>query len=410
MSKPNLPIFYDGKDYWLKIGECFRKMGWSDLKMHLEVRGIDDFDHSSARILCKLDAIRFWVQTEKFCDFAGPLAGHKPGDFTTPDGKRILVTSGSKMPEPVKGDPETFEKFAAELLPDGQLSHFLYWLKVRAESLEAGDFRASQLCAMAGESGCGKSLMQDLITEFFGGRVGKPIRYMTGQTPFNEDLAESEHWLMSDEKGLSSDIRARREFGEALKEALVVREMSVHPKGRKAITLPTWRSVTLTINDEPENLAKLPPLDDSILDKMFLFKCAKATIGSDRIKVWRKLKSDLPAVRWQLQKMVIPKDRQCPRYKVKSWQNPEIVQILKDQSPEERLLGLIDEVLDFPWTGTAVSLQSELMQSKYAFAADKLMKGSSACGTYLARLKIQHPKRFAYERTETKRQWTITAP
>ena len=414
MRNPKIPLFFDGQtgDYWLQVGQRFMKLNQRDLEMHLTVRGIDDFKHFSNQVLEKEKAVRFWAQTERRVDYAGPLAGHKPGAFMTADGKRILVTSGAEMPEPVKGRPDAFEDFIAELLPDGQATHFLHWLKVRAESLEAVDFRASQLFVMAGPSGCGKSLCQDLVTEFFGGRVAKPIRYMTDATPFNSDLAGAEHWLMSDEKGLSGDIRSRRNFGEAIKEMCVVREMSVHAKGKEAITLPTWRTGTLTLNDEQENVCKLPPLDDSIIDKIFLTKCAKAKIGSNRIKVWKKLKSDLPALRWQLQQMQIPKDRQCPRYGVKSWHHPELLEVLQNLSPEQRLLALIDEVIELDhgcWLGTAMKLEQELRNGgQFNFAADKLFTWSGSCAQLLARLKAQYPARFEQVRTETTREWRIT--
>ena len=417
MSKPTLPLFYDAGscDYWLRVGERFMKLGKRDLEMHLEVMQIEEFKHHSRESLKLMDSIRFWAQTERCVDYAGPLAGHDPGLLKTADGTMILVTSGSKMADPVKGDPEAFEKFISELLPDGQAIQFSYWLKCACDSLEAGDFRPGQLVVLAGESGCGKSLMQDLITEILGGRCAKPMRYFIGETAFNSDMAEAEHWALSDDKGCSMDIRARRNFGEAIKEACVVTLMSVHAKGHKAITLPTWRRVTMSVNDESENLCKLPPMDGSILDKVFLFRCAKATIGADRKRVWKKLAGDIPALRWYLKKLTIPKALSCPRYGVKAWHHPWILEILTDMSPEKRLLALIDEILkdtfkDGPWQGTAMALEKEMRESKFSFAVEKLLSWSGAVGTYLGRLAHVDPERFSYDRTAASRTWTISKP
>ena len=77
-------------------------------------------------------------------------------------------------------------------------------------------------------------------------------------------------------------------------------------------------------------------------------------------------------------------------------------------SPEQRLLSLIDEVLDLPWSGTAMNLEKELRNGgQFTFAADKLFSWSGACGTFLGRLRDQYPARFSYDRTEAKREWRI---
>lgn len=50
---------------------------------------------------------------------------------------------------------------------------------------------------------------------------------------------------------------------------------SCHAKNRQAITLtPLWR-LTISLNDEPESLLTLPPLDNSLEDKVILCKGEK---------------------------------------------------------------------------------------------------------------------------------------
>jgi energy-coupling factor transporter ATP-binding protein EcfA2 len=412
MRNPKLPLFFDQAtgDYWLQIGPRFSRMKIADLKLHLQVRGLDDFQlHPN---LERMDAVRFWAQTERAVDYAGALAGHPVGPFETTDGRRILVTSTRRTWQPVEGDTDSFDRLLAELLPDGQSVHFLYWLKCAVASLSAGDFRPGQLVTLAGESGCGKSFLQLLITEILGGREAQPMRYFIGDTAFNSDMTSSEHWSLSDDKGISMDIRARRNFGEAIKESVVVTKMSVHAKGKDSVTLPTWRRLTMSVNSEPENLSKLPPMDDSILDKVILFQCGKAELGEDRAKNWKKFTKEIPALLFALEQITIPKGLRCTRYGVKSWHHPRLLEILTDMSPEQRLLNLIDEVIDFregPWTGTSIALEKELRESKLGFAADKVLSWSGAAGTYLARLAQTHPQRFLFTRTATTRRWTITS-
>ena len=103
-----------------------------------------------------------------------------------------------------------------------------------------------------------------------GGRAAKPTEYMSGRTPFNADLFAAEHLMIEDEYG-STDLRTRREFGARIKDITVNDVQSCHAKNRwQAISLrPFWR-LSISLNDEPENLMVLPPVDESLSDKLML--------------------------------------------------------------------------------------------------------------------------------------------
>src|SRR5947199_8807639 len=74
-----------------------------------------------------------------------------------------------------------------------------------------------------------------------------------------------------------------------------------HAKNRVAIGLaPFWR-LSVTVNDEPENLMVLPPIDDSIEDKLIILRAWKfpmpmptATL-QQRKAFWKRLEQELPA-------------------------------------------------------------------------------------------------------------------
>ena len=74
------------------------------------------------------------------------------------------------------------------------------------------------------------------------------------------------------------DIKSRRVFGSKIKDVTVNYIHTCHGKYANAVPLkPCWR-LTISVNDEEENLAMLPPLDASIKDKIMLFKVAPATM------------------------------------------------------------------------------------------------------------------------------------
>jgi len=122
---------------------------------------------------------------------------------------------------------------------------------------------------------------------------------MSGATEFNGDLFAAKHLMIEDEVAFT-DIRARRHFGARIKDFTVNVTQSCHGKNRPALSLqPFWR--TITLNDEPENLLILPPIDDLLEDKIILLRAKKAGLPADigtaegRLKCWAQLMRELPA-------------------------------------------------------------------------------------------------------------------
>lgn len=415
MSKPKSAgvLYYDhGGDYWIELrpGE-FRCLGPKDAKLHLRVAGLSKTNYIGA--LNELEQAFYTAQLERSLDYSGSLAGHRVGPFCTPDGRRVLVTSHANIIPAVEGEFQDLHNFLQRLLGYAQLEAFFGWLKFARRAMERGDFRPGQFLVFAGSSGCGKSLCQAIIGEWLGGRTAKPWRYMIGDTAFNGDLAGAEHWCIEDENS-STDIRQRRRFGSSIKDAVVNKELSIHAKGRQAITLPTFRRLTLSVNDEPENLAILPPLDASLADKITMFRCHYAEVGDDRLATWKMVTTQLPALAFEIERWKVPKAMADSRYGVRAYHDAHLLDSLMSLSPEERLRTLIEIVLfekdKQPFIGTTEQLEKQLRSSEFAFSVDKLLNYSSACSVYLARLASRLPKQYSFVKKPTKTVWTILAP
>ncbi len=362
------------------------------------------------------------IQCEQDVLYAGPLAGHSVG-LKEMCGQRILVTRAPKLLEPKQGDCSTIEKLIIGLLQDpehDQVSSLLGWLKVGYEALAQGQLRHGQALAIAGPRDCGKSLLQNLITEVFGGRSAKPYRYMCGATEFNGDLFGAEHLMIEDEVAFT-DIRARRHFGARIKDFTVNTVQSCHGKNRQALSLkPFWR-VSITLNDEPENLLILPPIDESLEDKIILLKAKKAPMPMDTSTLkgqqafMAKLLLEIPAFLYVLQNFQIPTGMKSERFGISHFQHPALLSALSEMSPEMRLLALIDVALEEredvgEWVGTATDLERMLFESKSGFEARRLLDWNNATGTYLGRLSKKLPHRIKAQRTNSSRQWSISPP
>jgi hypothetical protein len=373
------------------------------------------------------------LQHKRNVHFAGPLAGYRRG-YLEDKATRMLVTSSPIMIEPVAGDWRYLEGLINGLLgEDGgvQLPYFHGWVKVSFETLRAGERRPGQVLALCGPHNCGKSLLQNLMTEILGGRAAKPYQFMSGGTSFNADLFGAEHLQIEDEQG-STDIRTRREFGAQIKNITVNEVQRLHGKHRDALPLkPFWR-LTLSVNDELENLMVLPPIDDSLEDKLIILKGVRVPMPmpsdtqEQRKAFWARLLADLPGYLEWLTRWEIPAELRCPRFGIRHFHHPQIVGPLNMAAPEARLLSLIDGAL-FPEAaglmagmvkkqekieGTAEEIERMLtgIASLCAFEARKLLPWSGACGTYLGRLAKKQPERVESIRSATERRWILLPP
>ena len=420
---PRLAAYYDSnrKGYWIldRAGDWL-EINESSLRRHLRASGLAS-DTKRGELVSELDAAVNDYQLDCAVAFAGSLAGYSKGVIEQ-CGQRTLVTTSPRLIEPANGEFPILTNLIESLFCDpaaDQRPYVLGWLKVAIESLRAGARRPGQAIAMAGPRDSGKSLFQNLVTEVLGGRAAKPYRYMSGQTTFNADLFGAEHLLIEDECG-STDLRARREFGARIKDFTVNEVQSCHAKNRQALTLrPFWR-LSISLNDEPENLMILPPIDESLIDKLTLLRTHRAEMpmptdtNEDRAAFWAALMGELPAFVGYLLRWQIPDALRCRRFGISTFQHPHLLDAIDTISPEFRLLYLIDAVV-FPDAGpvngpvvmTAEALESRLINSQMGYEARRLFAWNNACGTYLGRLAGKRPERIQPNRNSRRREWCI---
>ena len=433
-SKPPLidDLYFDIRDesYWFKINGNFSPLKKSNIQMEFRTMGLrDDLYHDGLR---EIDWPLWNAMKSKRINFAGSLAGHRVGIFSDGSGRQYLVTDEARgvFDEPAKKivDPEFFREFVAELLPGEQADYFFHWLAIALRSLRRGDHRPGQVVVLAGPVQCGKSLMQHIITEIFGGRGASPMRYMMEETAFNKDLAGAEHWAIEEPK-TSTDTRTRVQFGNSIKECFNNRDFSIHAKGKEAITLPIWRRGSISLNNDPELLMVLPPLNGSVDDKMMLFECgvvAKAlepfTVAGeqDRQAIWKRIIEEVPHIRaWLLKHFkTVPAAKRDNRFGIRAYHHPELRKELVAFTPEMRLLNIIDEgffnddgASHRSKVGRAMALEKLLRESPVGFEADKLLRYANQFASLLGKLHKLHPERVSKSPpNDGYVTWTINPP
>lgn len=399
---PLPPVYYHGREAsywreddhggWIKINEKAVRLFVVE---HGYAKKADGDDNAEADV-CILK-----IQESQNVAYVGPLAGYAP-DIYRIAGNLVLVTNGPKYIEAHAGDWPTLSRLFEGMFVDGEIDqrpYFYGWIKTAMETFKSGNWRASQMMALAGDAGSGKSLTQNLLTEMFGGRSAKPYQFMRGGTEFNSHCFAGEHLMLEDESE-SVDPRSRKHFAAMMKTLLCARDQNCHGKNREAITLrPLWR-MSVSLNDDPERLLVLPSLDDDVRDKIIALKVMKCAMpmptNTPELQelFWSTLVSELPAFLHHLETWAIPAEIADARYGVCAFQHPEIVQKLNATNSENRLLELIDlaifryQMLRKPWTGSAAELERKLTDDncEYRYEAKRLLHYNGACGSFLGRL------------------------
>ena len=420
--------YYDAstKEYYLQNTRgVWLPLNEGPFKRHLRGAGYATKPRDG-ELVSAADDVILQIQNHRDIQYAGRLCGRKMG-FYDEGGTRFLVTSGFELPAPSPGSWETIRAVIDGLLASQEAIHgttqttiFHGWMQTALIALKAERIQSAQTLALAGPAGCGKSLLQSLITVILGGRAAKAARYMQGATEFNGELFEAEHLVLEDEF-MSTKISDRLRLAAAIKVASVgSRLQSCHRKNRQAVNLPAWWRVSITLNDDAEAMMILPPLDEHVQDKITLLRGSRFDFpmpmgtSAEQEAAWDQLKAEVPAYsHWLLNEFQIPATFADPRrYVIQTWHHPELKAQLEALSPETVLLDMIDEVV-FPlhgptWRGTAAELQRLLLGDyRTDVQARRLLDWSNACGTYLGRLATKVPDRVEESRTATRRDYII---
>lgn len=374
-------------------------------------------------------AERLQTELEGLVSYVGPLAGWKKGVQTFED-TRALVTRDPKLIKPEDGSWQILYEFLNSLLGHDpqQFQCFLFWVKQTLDALYEGRPRQGLALVLAGEAGCGKTLLKEFLRLMFGGREVYPYAYMMGKDNFNQELTESPLWVV-DDVAAETSLQGRLKFGAEVKQVVANTGMRCRGMHRNGMTLNPLRRLVICLNTEPDRLLVLPPLDDDIHDKMLICKCVAPAPWpmpfSSRLEkdaFFQQVKSELPAFIHHLLDQDIPEDYRG-RFGVRHYHHPEVVESLLQISPEIQLAEQVDRALftggaSFEgldriagvWSGSVNDLVRIMMSDQsplLAFEKNKLGNAGAFIGRRLSKLQARFPGRYESKRTASKNVWTI---
>ncbi len=415
-------LFYDGfgQCYWRENDHGgYHKINDKSLDLELLAQGFSA-EKDGVEPLDELSQAKRSIQRKQDVAFAGPLAGYHNGLHQIIK-QRVLVTGSPSVIVPQAGEWPTLQRFLNGLLGD-QVNYFYGWMKMACLALASGVFTPGQAFAIAGPANCGKSLLQNTVTELLGGRVSKPFHFMAGKSNFNAENFAAEHLMIEDENS-STDIKARRALGAAIKNITVNRTQSCFGKNKTAVMLtPFWR-LTMSMNEEPEDLMVLPPFDEGIADKLILVQGYDNEVvrgmdtGEKQRVMWETFQREFPAFLAFLQTWDIPDELKADRFGIKTYHHPELLLKMRELQPEQRLLSLIDDCVfryhhKYEFSGSSISLERMLTENTYSFCheARNLLRSQNSCGTYLGRLAKYSDPRVTPRTLRGQTLWHISSP
>jgi len=397
-------LFYDQPSgrYLIKVEDAFH----SHSKIRPIVTGITRY---LAPQYTKPDDLKMAVQSaiasrelDGGVQWTGAMAGKRIGIMRDHSGLPILITSQGRPPTPEAGE----FSLIAEILNTGlgnnedALMVFVSWLAGRYRAVIGGEHIPSPMMVLAGEVNSGKSLLAWIVGQVLGGRISNPYAAWSGGTLWNDNLVGSELLLVDDCVG-STEIKTRRNFGAAFKEAIYPPVIELRKRNNSSISCrPVW-AVMVCCNDTPEALNIIPPLDSDLSDKVVLLHVAKIKPHVDtstpegRRQYQKMLETELPAFVAMLDEWETPDHLKDSRSGVKAWRDHELMRELDATSPTKRLLDLLIVSTqnlgvwhDLNREFTASEIESRMLDQDGTVRdqARALFSWYGACGSYLAKL------------------------
>jgi hypothetical protein len=143
---------------------------------------------------------------------------------------------------------------------------------------------------------------------------------------------------MMENDNYETDHRSRQAFGSSVKRVTANVEQTYHRKNLPEHTMkPYWR-LSISLNDEENNIAVLPELDPSLEDKLIIFKCERKEMPLLARGPGRTLdvaiKEELPAFLHYLRHdHKIKPELASKRYGIKAYVHPFIREELAQLDP-----------------------------------------------------------------------------
>jgi hypothetical protein len=350
-------FYFDGRAYWHKGRGGWEWLNKDDAKLHLKNAGCSDKKLKDKGV-SEIEKVLVHIQSHRRVAGAVPVL-FRLEEVVRVNGADYLNTSTRRAMQPAAtGNPQDFPwiyDFITNAFDGTQNGipaneYFIGWFKRFYKSALEGNPQPGQVVILAGEAHTGKTFFNKCILgEAMGGSTAAEALLMR-KTMFNKEGAQVSVWRCDDASS-DGDYRSRQQFANALKAMAANPSQMYQPKFMDAIELPFLGRVFVTCNVDPESLRILPTLDNTIKDKLMLFKLSSSftpkfynTNSQNEEMVLKELPHFL---RWVLDYQVDSRviDPLYKRFEIKSFHHHELVEQANLESREYVLSEYIEQWL-----------------------------------------------------------------
>jgi hypothetical protein len=277
---------------------------------------------------------------------------HNPNDIVTLRGRKYLNTSLVSAIAPAEsGDPAHFPwlyEFVHNVwdpaFPE-QMEYFLAWFKRFYVGCLDRKLDSGHAVFIAGDVGIGKTLWSHRVVGDSVGGSAEASKYFLKETSFNEELSAVALWTVDDAIGAPS-WEKHAQFSAAIKRFVASDEIRSEAKYKNSITVPANGRALITCNTSPQALTIIPELDNTINEKLMLFKFGKwrPRYGS-KAENNARIASELPHFLKWVSVRDVPKELESDtnvRFGLRHFHHPDLARAAKKSCRETALMELLE--------------------------------------------------------------------
>lgn len=369
-------FFYDGKNYFHKLsnGEYVNRSR-KDVEVLLKTKHKLSSKTPRGAVSSEVEDAYHTILTEKLVHGAMPFVYDKR-QIVPFQGKRYLNVSNRKLCEPAT-DPQPWcdnFPFMGELLSgvlgDKQLPYWLAWASRFYKSCYDGSPNQGHAVFLIGDTGLGKTLINENILDCLFGGIGACGRFLMGEdNGFNSHLFEFGVWTC-DDRVPASDRKKHQHYTSTIKSIVANGVFNIEEKFMKTGQLVWNGRLCVTANHTTEDIRMIPELNLSMRDKVLLFKGQKhGIVFGERKENRKKCEREAPFLaRYLMDYKLPPEIKPSNRFGFESYIDKSLEEFALDNGPHSYLLELVEIFNDKmfskqgvpEWLGSASSFLQEM--------------------------------------------------
>lgn len=303
----------------------------------------------------EIDKALLEVQKFRRVDAALPFIHYRSG-LVRIESRQFLNTSWAQCMQPAKisaGDwgtkfPWTARYISEYLVDQTQLNAFLAWWKhVYSQGLVFKP-RLGQALFFVGPQNCGKTLLtQKVVGASLGGAMDARSFLVEGNQFSGSCL---EHPVMSvDDSTSVSDRKKYLQYSAMVKSIVANPHIEYNQKFRAAGQIYWLGRILVSLNDDAQSLQMIPDLEQSLMDKIMLFKVGPPQTFEfpDKYELESTLKRELPwLLRWLLDWEVPEENKGDARFGVTAYHHPDLHRQALESDHSSSFLDVLGLFLD----------------------------------------------------------------